>query len=69
MQLAAFNNNNFTLGHAAMTINEGLPLYVVDRLDAQYDLTNMTVGHPGDGVQGRQSTTSARRCRTSSSGS
>ncbi len=25
MQLAAFNNNNFTLGHASMMINEGLP--------------------------------------------
>ena len=25
MQLAAFNNNNFTLGHAAMLVNEGLP--------------------------------------------
>src|SRR5208282_2718918 len=28
MQLAAFNNNNFLLGHGAMSINEGLPLYV-----------------------------------------
>ena len=25
MQLAAFNNNNFTLGHASMMVNEGLP--------------------------------------------
>ena len=25
MQLAAFNNNNFALGHAAMLVNEGLP--------------------------------------------
>src|ERR1700761_9601621 len=32
MQLAAFNNNNFALGHTAMTINEGLPLYLVHRL-------------------------------------
>ena len=31
MQLAAFNNNNFTLGHASMTINEGLPMYMVAR--------------------------------------
>ena len=23
MQLAAFNHNNFPLGHAAMTVNEG----------------------------------------------
>ena len=29
MQLAAFNNNNFMLGHAAMMVNEGLPLYLV----------------------------------------
>jgi len=33
MQLAAFNNNNFALGHTAMTINEGLPLYLVHRLE------------------------------------
>ena len=44
MQLAAFNNNNFTLGHASMMINEGLPLYMVDRLEHEYDLSEMTVG-------------------------
>jgi UDP-N-acetyl-D-mannosaminuronic acid dehydrogenase len=44
MQLAAFNNNNFTLGHASMMINEGLPLYMVSRLEQQYDLSEMTVG-------------------------
>jgi UDP-N-acetyl-D-mannosaminuronic acid dehydrogenase len=44
MQLAAFNNNNFTLGHASMTINEGLPLYMVARMERQYDLSTMTVG-------------------------
>jgi UDP-N-acetyl-D-mannosaminuronic acid dehydrogenase len=44
MQLAAFNNNNFALGHTAMTVNEGLPLYVVHRLEQQYDLASMTVG-------------------------
>src|SRR5215510_3398539 len=33
MQLAAFNNNNFALGHTAMAINEGLPLYLVARLE------------------------------------
>ncbi|ACU74441.1 nucleotide sugar dehydrogenase [Catenulispora acidiphila DSM 44928] len=52
MQLAAFHNNNFTLGYAAMTTNEGLPLYVVDRLDAQYDLKNMTVGILGMAFKG-----------------
>ena len=44
MQLAAFNNNNFTLGHASMTVNEGLPLYVVHRLEQLHDLASMTVG-------------------------
>jgi UDP-N-acetyl-D-mannosaminuronic acid dehydrogenase len=44
MQLAAFNNNNFVLGHASMMVNEGLPLYVVARLEKQYDLASMTVG-------------------------
>lgn len=44
MQLAAFNNNNFTLGLASMTINEGLPLYLVSRLDARYDLRTKRVG-------------------------
>ncbi|MBS2533665.1 nucleotide sugar dehydrogenase [Catenulispora sp. NF23] len=52
MQLAAFHNNNFTLGYAAMTTNEGLPLYVVDRLDSQYDLKNMTVGILGMAFKG-----------------
>jgi UDP-N-acetyl-D-mannosaminuronic acid dehydrogenase len=44
MQLAAFNDNNFALGHAAMLVNEGLPLYVVSRLAEQHDLSTLTVG-------------------------
>jgi UDP-N-acetyl-D-mannosaminuronic acid dehydrogenase len=44
MQLAAFNNNNFHLGHASVMVNEGLPLYLVARLEAQHDLASMTVG-------------------------
>jgi UDP-N-acetyl-D-mannosaminuronic acid dehydrogenase len=44
MQLAAFNNNNFTLGHSSMMINEGLPLYLVSRLEQRFDLATMTVG-------------------------
>jgi UDP-N-acetyl-D-mannosaminuronic acid dehydrogenase len=44
MQLAASNHNNFALGHTAMTINEGLPLYVVHQLEQKHDLTSMTVG-------------------------
>jgi UDP-N-acetyl-D-mannosaminuronic acid dehydrogenase len=44
MQLAAFNHNNFPLGHAAMAVNEGLPLYLVHRLEQRFDLGSMTVG-------------------------
>ncbi len=44
MQLAAFNNNNFQLGQASVMVNEGLPLYVVARLEQQFDLSDMTVG-------------------------
>ncbi len=44
MQLAAFNNNNFQLGQASVMTNEGLPLYIVARLERRYDLAQMTVG-------------------------
>jgi UDP-N-acetyl-D-mannosaminuronic acid dehydrogenase len=52
MQLAAFNNNNFTIGHTAMAINEGLPLYLVDRLKQRYDLESMAVGILGMAFKG-----------------
>ena len=44
MQLAAFNNNNFLLGHAGLMVNEGLPLYLVARIEQRFDLSKMTVG-------------------------
>lgn len=44
MQLGAFNNHRFTLGHAAMLINEGLPNYIVDRLKLRFDLSKLTCG-------------------------
>jgi UDP-N-acetyl-D-mannosaminuronic acid dehydrogenase len=44
MQLAAFNNNNFALGHSAMLVNEGLPLYLVAKLEERHDLRSLTVG-------------------------
>jgi UDP-N-acetyl-D-mannosaminuronic acid dehydrogenase len=44
MQLAAFNDNNYFLGHSAMLVNEGLPLHVLQRLAAAHDLSEMTVG-------------------------
>jgi UDP-N-acetyl-D-mannosaminuronic acid dehydrogenase len=44
MQLAAFSNNSFFLGHAAMLINEGLPNFIVQRLKEKYPLTEKIVG-------------------------
>ena len=44
MQLAAFNNNGFMLGHASMMVNEGLPKYLVDQIEKEHDLSSMTVG-------------------------
>jgi len=52
MQLAAFNKNNFVLGHAAMLINEGLPLYLVSRLEDRFDLASLTVGILGMAFKG-----------------
>jgi UDP-N-acetyl-D-mannosaminuronic acid dehydrogenase len=42
LQLAAFSQNNFFLGHSAMLINEGLPMFLVDRLRG-HDLANKRV--------------------------
>jgi UDP-N-acetyl-D-mannosaminuronic acid dehydrogenase len=44
MQITAFAENRFTLGHAAVMVNEGLPLYILGRLEQRFDLTAMTVG-------------------------
>lgn len=44
MQLAAYGDNNFFLGHSAMLVNEGLPNFIVQRLKHKYDLKAKTVG-------------------------
>ncbi len=44
MQLAAFSDNNFHLGHSAMLVNEGMPSFIVSQLESKNDLSNMTVG-------------------------
>ncbi len=44
MQITAFAENRFTLGQAAVMVNEGLPLYVVGKLEQRFDLSEMTVG-------------------------
>ena len=44
MQLFAFQKHDFILGQVAMTINEGLPNFIVERLAAQFDLGKTRVG-------------------------
>ena len=57
MQLAAFMDNNFVLGHSAMLVNEGLPLYVISKLEERFDLTNATVGILGMAFKGESDDT------------
>ena len=52
MQLAAFYKNQFSLGHAAMLVNESLPMFVADQLASKYPLEKMTVV-ARHGIQGR----------------
>ncbi|MEU6576004.1 nucleotide sugar dehydrogenase [Streptomyces sp. NPDC046805] len=51
LQLAAFTGNNFVLGHAAMLVNEGLPLYLVSRLENRFPLADTRVGVLGMGFK------------------
>jgi UDP-N-acetyl-D-mannosaminuronic acid dehydrogenase len=44
MQLFAFQKHDFILGQVAMTINEGLPNFIVERLARQFDLRKTRVG-------------------------
>jgi UDP-N-acetyl-D-mannosaminuronic acid dehydrogenase len=44
MQLAAFSQNHFVLGHAAMLINEGLPAHLIQLAKRERDLRRCTVG-------------------------
>jgi UDP-N-acetyl-D-mannosaminuronic acid dehydrogenase len=47
MQLSAFARNQFGLGHAALLINEGLVLHVIEDLKRRFDLAVTTVGLVG----------------------
>lgn len=44
LQMAAFANSQFELGHAAIHVNEGLPAFLVSRLKQEYPLDRMRVG-------------------------
>jgi UDP-N-acetyl-D-mannosaminuronic acid dehydrogenase len=53
MQLAAYSDNKFALGHTAMLVNEGLPSYLVNRLEIMYpNLRGMTIGILGMAFKG-----------------
>jgi UDP-N-acetyl-D-mannosaminuronic acid dehydrogenase len=44
LQLAAFSNNQFSLGYSAIQINEGLPGFLLAELGKRHQLAEMTVG-------------------------
>jgi UDP-N-acetyl-D-mannosaminuronic acid dehydrogenase len=52
MQLAAYSNNTFFLGHAAMLVNEGLPNFLVQRLKEKHPLKEKVVGILGMAFKG-----------------
>jgi UDP-N-acetyl-D-mannosaminuronic acid dehydrogenase len=52
MQLSALVQQNFPLGNASMMINEGLPGYLVSRIEANHNLSDMTVGILGMAFKG-----------------
>ncbi len=52
MQLSAYSNNSFFLGHAAMLINEGLPNFIIQRLKDKYTLKDKVVGILGMAFKG-----------------
>jgi len=52
MQLSAFTPDHFPMGQAAMQINEGLPNYIVDTLNARKPLQGRTVGILGMAFKG-----------------
>jgi UDP-N-acetyl-D-mannosaminuronic acid dehydrogenase len=43
-QLLAFSSNNFHIGYQAISSNEGLAIYIVDKIAQKYDLANLDIG-------------------------
>tara|TARA_B100000809_G_scaffold256655_1_gene296971 strand:- start:2491 stop:2928 length:438 start_codon:yes stop_codon:yes gene_type:complete len=44
MQLSSFCNHRFPLFHAAMSINESLPRFIINKLNEKYNLKKKIVG-------------------------
>jgi UDP-N-acetyl-D-mannosaminuronic acid dehydrogenase len=52
MQLASVTGGSFALGHSAMLVNEGLPDYLVKRMEQHAELFEQTVGILGMAFKG-----------------
>ena len=52
MQLSSFFNNNFSLGHAAMKINQEMPEFIIKNLSKKIDLKGKTIGLLGLSFKG-----------------
>jgi len=44
MQLSSFAQNQFSIGSASMLANEGLPLYIIEKIKKTFNLDKLTVG-------------------------
>ena len=44
MQLSSFYNKKFSLGHAAMNVNEDMPKFIYDDLHKNHNLKGKTIG-------------------------
>jgi len=44
MQLSAFYDHKFSLGHSAMSVNEGIPRFIVNKLQKKFNLKKKVVG-------------------------
>jgi UDP-N-acetyl-D-mannosaminuronic acid dehydrogenase len=52
LQLSAFSHNKFFLGHSAMLVNEGLPNFIVQKLQQSGSLSDKTVAILGMAFKG-----------------
>ena len=44
MQLLSFSRNNFSIGNSSMLVNEGMVLYLIDKLEKKFNLRKKNVG-------------------------
>ncbi len=44
MQLLSISRNNFSIGNSSMLVNEGLVLYLIDKLEKKFDLKKKNIG-------------------------